>query len=564
MIALKENYKHVSVLVVGGGPAGLSAAIAAKSGNRDIDVAVMEKGDSIGNHNLSGAVIETASLKRLLDEAKPDWNKIKSAENIFAKEVKQDNVCFLFGKKRAINISALIRVGKLLGLPFGEMNNHGNHIVSISELTNFLSEIALSIGVEIYTGFGVKEILHDKTQGNIKGVRLVDRGIDKEGHRLPNYVKGEEITADIIILAEGAEGSVTEDLVIKAGLKRKINQVFSVGVKEIFKVSADKYTQFGENRVLHTMGYPLWSPLVGPAIFGGGFLYSYGNNQIAVGIIAGADWQYHNFNPQKALEDFKQHAFIKQFIEGGELVEAGVKIIPEGGYYAIPRYNERSGNNKASDTIGYKNVMIVGDSAGFVNMHKIKGLHNAIESGALSGQASIRCINMPGKAAEVYTELLEQGSVMDEMKSAKNFRSIIGKYGLTVGLFISFIGRFLPVIGNEKDSKSMTRAKFKYDSNGEFDKPAFVALTGAEHREDQPSHLSIHDTRICSKDCAPGFERPCIGFCPAGVYEEITGETVAANPSNCLHCKTCQIKCPYDNIKWSVPEGGGGPKYKHM
>lgn len=564
MITQKENYNHVSVLVVGGGPAGLSAAIAAKSGNNHIDVAVLEKGYSIGNHNLSGALIEPASLKRLLNEAKPDWNEIKGAENIFAKKIKKDTVCFFFGKKRAFNVSPLISVGKLLGLPFGEINNRGNHIVSISELTNFLSEIALSLGVEIYTGFGVKEILYDKSQGSINGVRLVDQGIDKEGRKQPNYVKGDEIIADIIILAEGAEGLVTEDLVIKAGLKRKIKQVFSVGVKEIIKVSDAQYSQFGENRVLHTMGYPLWSPIVGPAIFGGGFLYSYGNNRIAIGIIVGADWQYSNFNPQIALEDLKQHAFIKQFIEGGELIESGVKIIPEGGYYAIPRYNKHSENNETNNTIGYKNVIIVGDSAGFVNMHKIKGLHNAIESGALSGKASILCINKPHKTAEVYTKLLEQSSVIDEMKSSKNFRSIVAKYGQAVGLLLSLIGRFLPAIGNEKDSKAMTSAKFKYDSNDKFDKAAFVALTGAEHREDQPSHLSIQDTQVCSKECAPKFQRPCIGFCPAGVYEEINLITVAANPSNCLHCKTCSIKCPYDNIKWTVPEGGGGPKYKQM
>lgn len=564
MTKSKENYSHVTALVVGAGPAGLSTAIAVKSGNRDIDVAVLEKGNSIGNHNLSGAVIEFAPLNRLLNEAKPDWRGIKDAEDIFSRRVKSDDLCFLAGKERSVNISPLVRIGKWFRLPFGDMDNYDNHIVSISELTRFLGEIALSLGVEIYTGFGVREIVYDKIKGKVNGVRLVDQGIDREGATLPNYVKGEEITADIIILAEGANGLVTEDFIMKAGLKRKINQVFSVGVKEIIKVSDSRYKQFGENRVLHTIGYPLWLPIVGPTIFGGGFVYSYGKDQISIGIIAGADWKYCNFNPQKALEDFKQHRFIRQFIEGGKLIEAGVKIIPEGGYYAIPRYNGQYIGNKAGNTIGYKNVIIAGDGAGFVNMRKMKGLHNAVESGMIAGRSAVQCIDRPDKAAEIYTELLERSSVMDEMRSSKNFRSIVARFGPMAGLSLSIIGRFLPIIDVEKDSKTMTGNRFKYDSDAEYDKTTFVALAGVEHREDQPSHLSILDSEICNKECDPRFGRPCIGFCPAGVYEKINGKTLAANPSNCLHCKTCQIKCPYDNIRWTVPEGGGGPRYKQM
>ncbi len=564
MISINANDSNVSALVVGGGLAGLSAAIAIKNENKDIDVVVLEKGNAIGNHNLSGAVIEFQPLMSLLDKAKPGWREIKGAEDIFAKKVNSDDVCFLWGINRLINLSFLVKIGKFLKLSFGEMDNGGNIIVSISELTRFLSEIALSLGVEIYTGFGVKEIIYDKENEHATGVRLVDQGLDSEGRKQENHVIGDEINCDIIILAEGASGLVTEDFVMKAGLKREINQVFSVGVKEIIKVSESNYKQFGENRVMHTMGYPLWSPLVGPNIFGGGFVYSYGKEQIAIGIIAGADWEYYNFNPQKALEEFKNHLFIKQFIEGGKVIEAGVKIIPEGGYYAIPRYQQENIGNRTKNTIGYKNVLIVGDSAGFVNMLKMKGMHLAVQSGVFAGKAAAQCIEKPHDAAYIYTKWIDDSPVMKEMKSARNFRSIIARFGPIIGLPFSMVGKFFPKIDIEKDSKSMTKAKFKFDNDGEYDKATFASLAGVGHREDQPSHLSIIDNNVCNNECAPNFDRPCIGFCPAGVYDIVKGETVAANPSNCLHCKTCLIKCPQDNIGWTVPEGGGGPKYKNM
>lgn len=402
------------------------------------------------------------------------------------------------------------------------------------------------------------------TGKKINGIKLVDQGLDKEGHPQPNYIKGETITADVLILAEGTDGLVTEDLVAKAGLKRQNNQVFSVSVKEIMRVSKKQYELFGDNRAVHTMGYPLWSPIFGPAIFGGGFAYSYGNNEIAIGIIAGADWKYYNFNPQKALDDFKQHTFIRQFIDGGEVIEAGVKMIPEGGYYAVPRCLQPGTNGRSLNTVGYKNALITGDSAGFVNMQKIKGLHNAIESGSLAGKAAIQCMQNPEMAAQVYTDMLENNSVMDEMKSAKNLRALIARFGQTIGLPLSIVGNYLPRFSMGEDYKDMTSDEFTFDVPGEYDKSTFVSLAGTEHREEQPSHLSILDPLLCINKCDSAFQRPCITFCPAGVYEKIGIDTQPANPSNCVHCKTCQRKCPFDNIRWTVPEGNGGPKYKQM
>lgn len=236
----------------------------------------------------------------------------------------------------------------------------------------------------------------------------------------------------------------------------------------------------------------------------------------------------------------------------------------KGGYYAIPRYHQQYRDGRANNTIGYNNVLIVGDSAGFVNMHKMKGIHIAVESGVFAGKAAARCMGSPDDTAAIYTGLLEKSPLMKEMKSSRNFRSIVAMFGPITGLLFSIIGKFLPKIDIGKDSKSMTKAMIKYVGSDEYDKTTFVSLTGVEHREDQPSHLSIIDNNICNKECDPRFGRPCIGFCPAGVYDKINSETVPANPSNCIHCKTCQIKCPYDNIGWTVPEGGGGPRYKHM
>ncbi|MDR4497869.1 MAG: electron transfer flavoprotein-ubiquinone oxidoreductase [Candidatus Scalindua sp.] len=560
----EKEYTHVSILVVGAGPAGLAAAIAAKSANKEIDIVVLEKAEAAGNHNLSGAVLETVSLKRLLDESGFDWQTIKGADTLLERGVKDDDVLFFLGKQLSVNISPLITIGRKLGLSFGQMCNEGNSIVSISKLTKILGEIAVSLGVEIYTGFGAKEILYDRDGKKINGIKLVDQGLDKERNPQPNYVKGETITADVVILAEGTDGLVTEDLVAKAGLKRKNNQVFSVSVKELIRVSKKQYQLFGDNRVVHTMGYPLWSPVFGPAIFGGGFAYSYGDNEIAVGIIVGADWKYYNFNPQKAFENFKQHTFIRQFVDGGEVIEAGVKMIPEGGYYAVPRYLQQDTNGKNLNTVGYKNVMITGDSAGFVNMNKIKGLHNAIESGSLAGKVAIQCMQNPEKAAQVYTGMLEYSSVMDEMKSAKNLRAIIARFGQTIGYPLSIVGNYLPVFSMEEDYKAMTSDEFTFDIPGEYDKSTFVSLAGTEHREEQPSHLSILDSSLCIDKCDSAFQRACITFCPAGVYEKIGINTHPANPSNCVHCKTCQRKCPFDNIRWTVPEGNGGPKYKQM
>ena len=553
----EKDYNRTTVCVVGAGPAGLASAISLRAARPQAEVCVIEKSADLGNHTLSGVLLETDALHRLLNLAGPNWRQSDTAKDVLARTVTKDQVLFLLGTKLSFNISFTIKLARLLRLGFGQMHSRGDYIVSVSKLTRWLGEIAKKAGVEVITGFGAEDIIWNQVDGKATGVKLVDQGRDKQGNTQPNFIRGETIKANVVILAEGCDGLVTEKFVEKAKLTRAGNQLYSVGVKEVIRVSPDQYKKFGNGRAVHAMGYPLWTPVAGPDMFGGAVLYSYGDNQIMVAMIVGADWKYRDFNPQDALVHFKNHRFARQFLDGGEIVEAGAKMIPEAGYYAIPRDGQ-------TGTIGKANVLVLGDSAGFVNMLKIKGLHNAIESGILAGQAVADALEQPETAAAKYTRLLEKSNVAAEMRSARNFRQAVARFGPTLGMPVSALGGLLPRFAIEEDYKTMTSERYKYKGNVEFDKATFTALAAAEHREEQPCHLKILDGSICENECVPKFHRPCITFCPAGVYETIADELKPANPSNCLHCKTCQRKCPFDNIRWTVPEGTGGPRYKMM
>ncbi len=552
-----KDYNKVSVLIVGAGPAGLASAIQLKAEKPEIDVCVIDKAPELGNHNLSGAVLEVEALHRLLDSAVAGWQDSEAASDVLARKVHEDDVMFFLGKRLAFNIFFVIKLAKTLRLSVGQMIHKGDYIVSISKLTKWLGQIAKELGVEVLTGFAAEDIITDESADKATGVKLVDQGLDKEDNKQPNFVEGEIINADFVVLAEGCDGLLTEKFIEKAKLQRQSPQLYSVGVKELIKVSSEQYKKFGDTRVVHAMGYPLWTPVIGPGMFGGGIMYPAGDEQIAVGMIVGADWKYCDFNPQDALTNFKNHRFVKKFIEGGTVVEAGAKMIPEGGYYAVPRDAE-------TGSIGKGNVMILGDSAGFVNMLKIKGLHSAIDSGIQAAKAIAENLNNPEAAALRYTELIDQSNVAGEMASAKNFRQTVAKFGPLQGMPLSVLGGLLPKFKTECDYEAMTIAPYRHKPNQEYDKDTFTAMAATEHREEQPSHLTILDSDICRTRCTPQFSSPCITFCPAGVYETVHDEVKPANPSNCLHCKTCQRKCPFDNIRWTVPEGGGGPRYKRM
>lgn len=551
-----KDYSKVSVLVVGAGPAGLATAIQLKTTNPDIDVCVVEKSADLGNHNLSGAVLEAEPLHTLLDSAAPGWQESDAAKDVLANKIDKDDIMFLLGKKLAFNIFFAIKLCKSLRLGFGDMIHKGDYSISISKLTKWMGRIAKDLGAEVLTGFGAEDIMLNGS-AQAAGIKLVDQGLDKEGNKQSNYVEGEIIGADFVVLAEGCDGLLTEKFIEKANLQRQSPQLYSIGVKELIKVSPEQYNKFTSGRVVHAMGYPIWTPVIGPGMFGGGIVYAGAQDHLSVGMIIGADWKYSDLNVQDALTNFKNHRFVKQFIDGGTVVEAGAKMIPEGGYYAIPRDPE-------TGSIGKGNVMILGDSAGFVNMHKIKGLHNAIDSGMQAAKAIVHCLENPEATASKYTELVDRSNIAKEMKSAKNFRQTVAKFGPLQGMPLSILGGLLPKYDVEKDYEAMTVARYRLKPDQNFDKDTFTAVAATEHREEEPSHLTILDGDICKTRCAPAFNSPCIMFCPAGVYETIHDEVKPANPSNCLHCKTCQRKCPFDNIRWTVPEGGGGPRYKRM
>ncbi|MDD5063756.1 MAG: electron-transfer flavoprotein:ubiquinone oxidoreductase [Phycisphaerae bacterium] len=552
-----KDYNKTDVLIVGAGPAGLACAIRLKAQRPNIDVCVIEKAADLGNHNLSGAALEAESLHTLLDSAVQRWQDSASAKDVLANKVSRDDVMFFLGKRISFNISLAIKLAKIFRLGFGQMIHKGDYIVSVSKLTKWMGQIAKELGVEVLTGFAAEDIIFNESIQQVKGIKLVSQGFDKSGQKQPNFIEGETIDADFIVLAEGCDGLLTEKFIQKAGLKRQCPQLYSVGVKELIKVSGEQYSEFTSGRVVHAMGYPLWTPVLGPGMFGGGVMYPAGDNNIAVGMIVGADWKYCDFNPEDALTNFKNHSFVKRFIAGGVVLEAGAKMIPEGGYYAIPR-------DPQTGSIGKGNCIIVGDSAGFVNMLKIKGLHNAICSGIAAAKAIAETRDLSEIAAARYTELIDSSNVAKEMASARNFRQTVAKFGALLGMPISVLGGFLPKFKIEEDYKAMTAARYKLKPEQQFDKDTFTAMAATRHREEQPSHLKILDSIVCRTKCTPKFESPCITFCPAGVYETVHDEVKPANPSNCVHCKTCQRKCPFDNIRWTVPEGSGGPRYKRM
>jgi electron-transferring-flavoprotein dehydrogenase len=553
----QTNLNKTSVLIIGAGPAGLAAAITLKNKLPATEICVIDKAAEAGNHNLSGAILEGDCLDTLLNPVDKDWKNKEQAKDVLTYKVTKDNLLFLAGKIFAFNISMSIKLAKVLKLNFAQMSYKGDYIVSISKLTRWLCQAAVKLGVEVIHGFAAEDIIYDAGKNVAVGVKLVDQGLDKEGRKLPNYVAGEIINADVIILAEGCDGLVTEKFIEKAGLVRQANQLYSVGVKEIIRVSDEQFKKFTAGRVVHALGYPVWTPMLGPAMFGGGVMMPVSQNHISVGQIIGLDWKYCDFNPQDALTNFKNHKFVKKFIEGGTVVEAGAKMIPEGGYFALPR-------NPATSAIGKANVILLGDSAGFVNMLKIKGVHNAIKSGIAAGQAIAECTNNLAAIASKYTELLNMAGVIGEMRQAAKFRQTVAKLGPLLGMPLSVLGDKLPKFKVEKDYLALTSKKYKYKPAKNYDKDTFIALAATEHRDQQSSHLTIINTNICAQKCTPKFNSPCITFCPAGVYETVAGQVKPANPSNCLHCKTCQRKCPFDNIRWTAPEGGGGPRYKSM
>jgi electron-transferring-flavoprotein dehydrogenase len=542
---LNELHK-IDALFVGAGPAGLAGAIKLKQllnqAGRKESVVVIEKADKLGQHSLSGAVFEADVLGDLI----PDWKEQKDGfvTKMLANRVDRDELVFLLGCHRAIHIPEAL-VPKAL-------HHKGNYGISLSEMVNWLAGMARGLGVEIYNGFAAKELVTEG--GRVKGIKLGDKGLNKEGHQQPNYLPGEVLEAKVTVLGEGSLGQLAEELVKKFNLGRDRNtQIYSLGVKEVIRLP--EKNNFGPNRVIHTLGFP--NKMLTPDIFGGGTMYSLGENLVAVALLLALDWRYCDLNPQQELQAFKSHRLINRLLEGGETIAYGAKTIPEGGYYSVPE-------------LATNGALVIGDAAGLTSVKKLKGLHYAIKSGILAGEVIFKAMQAQDFSREslrAYQAALENSFVVADLRTARNYRQVFakaGRVGLYLGAPLSFIQQWMPFrLGTRPDHEGMRRVKLGRDHAGGVDRLTDVALSGTIHREDEPSHITFSDPRQCD-GCAEDFGcHPCEFFCPGEVYKFEDG-TLMLSPSNCLHCQTCRIKCPHQIIRWQVPEGGDGPKYKIM
>jgi electron-transferring-flavoprotein dehydrogenase len=541
-----DELNKIDVLFVGAGPASLAGAIKLKQllnqKGRNESVVVIEKADKLGQHNLSGAVFEAG----VLDELLPGWREQKDGfvTKALANKVEKDEIIFLLGDRLAIKLPGIFVP------PY--MRHSGNYVISVSELVNWLADIARGLGVEIYTGFAAKEVVVENNL--VRGVKLGDKGLDKEKKKLPNYISGEILEAKVTVFGEGSLGLLSEETVKRFNLGNGRNPlVYSLGVKEIIRLP--EKNNFGSNRVIHTMGFP--NKTLTPDIFGGGTIYSMGGNTVAVALILALDWKYCDLNPQRELQLFKSHRFIKRMIEGGEVIVYGAKTLPEGGYYSIPE-------------LVTNGAIIIGDAAGLTSVRKLKGLHYAIKSGMVAAEAIFKAIeeqDFSKRTLKTYQDLLENSFVMKDMRATRNYRQVFtkaGRAGLYLGAPLSLIQQWLPFrLNTRPDYEGMRRVRFNRQYTGGIDRLTAVGLSGTTHREDEPSHITFSDPRECS-GCGEEYGcHPCEFFCPGEVYK-FEDDKLILSPSNCLHCQTCRVKCPRQVIKWEVPEGGDGPRYKGM
>lgn len=539
-----DELKKIDVLFVGAGPANLAGAIKLKQllNQKGIDqsVVVVEKADRIGQHHLSGAIIES----QVIDELLPGWqnnSEDKFAKQLLDSQIIKDELYILVGKDMAF------KVPEILVPP--SLQNKNAYALSISELVNWLAEIATKLGVEIYTGFAAKEIIIEKNK--VKGIKLGDKGLDKDKNPLSNYVPGETVEAKVTVLGEGSAGQLAESVVKYFNLSANKNpQIYAMGVKEIIKLPENNL--FGANRVIHTLGFPLPSD-----VYGAGSIYSMRDNLVAVSLVISLDWRYADLSPQRELQIYKSHSMIHDFLKGGKVVAYGAKTFPEGGFYSVPQ-------------LVADGVIIVGDAAGLTNAKKRKGLRYAIKSGIAAGETIYQAIEKQDFRAQSlmkYHDLLNESFVMKELHASRNYRQVFsrtGSAGYYLGAPLSFFQSLIPGKLSTKPSyEGMRRAHLRRQSVDGIDRLSAVSLSGTTHREDEPSHITILEA--CSSDsCVNEFGcYPCASFCPAEVYKFDDGKLILS-PSNCLHCQTCRLKCPRQLIKWEVPEGGGGPRYKIM
>lgn len=527
----RESIEY-DVVIIGAGPAGLAAAIRLKQLNADIRVAVLEKGKEVGAHTLSGAAIET----RALDELIPDWSE-KGAP-LHTKATKDE--FWLLTKKHKI---------PLFNPP--QMNNHGNYIVSLGQVIRWLGEQATNLGVEIFPGFAARDVLWGEN-GEVKGVITGDMGIDKHGNQTAQYQPGIEVRAPVTLFAEGCRGSLTRQLEEKLGLRKESGpQTYGIGVKELWQVEPSKHRP---GTITHTIGWPMDT-----STYGGSFIYHWGENLVSIGYVVGLDYKNPYLNPFQEFQRFKQHPAVCPLLEGGKRIAYGARALNEGGFQSIPQ-------------IAFNGGAIIGCAAGFLNVPKIKGSHTAMKTGMLAAEAIAA-----GDLAS-YTDRLKKSWVWKELKEVRNVRPGF-HYGMLIGLVNAALetltkGKLPWTLKHHADHTQLTPAKqskkIEYprpDGVVSFDLLSSVFLSNTNHGEDQPAHLTLKDAQIPVAHNLPLYDAPETRYCPAGVYEILhdTGQPrLQINAQNCVHCKTCDIKDPTQNIVWVTPEGGGGPIYERM
>ena len=532
---IERDVMEYDVVTVGAGPAGLAFAIRLKQLDPALSVCVIEKASAIGAQVLSGAVIETGPLDALL----ADWRSNPPPICVDA----TDDEFWLLSKTG----------GRKLPVPPG-MHNRGNVIVSLGAMCAWLAPQAEALGVEIYPGFAAAETLHDD-DGRVAGVRIGDMGVAKDGSHKPGYTAGIDIRARVTVLAEGARGHLTKRLVKRFRLDADSDpQGYSIGIKELWQVPEDRVSP---GKIVHSFGWPADSKT-----YGGSFLYHLDKGRIALGYVSGLDYQDPNYKPWEAFQQWKNHPMIKPLLDGGTIVSAGARAIVTGGYQSLPK-------------VEMPGALLIGDTAGLLNVPKVKGTHQAIRSGMLAAEHLVASQLAP----EGFDAKLRASEAMAELKKVRNVKPGFKRglwFGMLNAAWETITGGLSPwTLKNKADWSSLDKLGEHEQPKRDYvertlaprDRLAGVYYAATEHDEDQPVHLLVTDPSICVDRCTVEYGNPCERFCPAGVYEiveDAAGKRLQINAANCVHCKTCDIKDPYEIITWVTPEGGSGPNYQNL